>query len=247
MLRKAIEDIRNSNSSDNLRYKYVVLQATEGSKTFYEKMGFVRVGAVCRYRWAEYCTGGKSPGKKLDIAKVESMEVDSKFHGYRHWTYTNESSKSLNAHGGPSVMMCLKLDDYGEENRQSISELLQPHIVKGKPTIRAFGNVSNPDSENLVPTRKSQRRSSGTRSFEVLEKEERGEKDKRETSLTKGSQLGEVIPDATRRRTSNRSKRGKNASLANSCYVLYSVEGGRNACNTSEMTNQISKKSKRKR
>jgi len=247
LLRKAIEDIRNSKSSDNLKYKYVVLQATEGSKAFYEKMGFVRVGAVCRYRWAEYCSGGKNSGKKLDIAKVESMEVDSKFYGYRHWTYTNESSKSLNAHGGPSVMMCLKLEDYGKENEPSLSELLRPHIVTEKPTIQVFGNVANPDNENLVPTRKSQRRSSGTRSFKALEKESHEEKDKVETSLIKESQSGEVIPDTSQRRTSNRSKRGKNASLANSCYVLYGVEGGRNTSNASEITTQISKKSKRKR
>ena len=247
LLRKAIEDIHNSKSSDNLKYKYVVLQATEGSKAFYEKMGFVRVGAVCRYRWAEYCSGGKNSGKKPDVAKVESVEVDSKFYGYRHWTYTNESSKSLNAHGGPSVMMCLKLDDYGKENEPSLSELLKPHIVTEKPTIQVFGNVANPDNENLVPTRKSQRRSSGTRSFEALEKERHEEKDKVETSLIKESQSGEVIPDTSQRRTSNRSKRGKNASLANSCYVLYGVEGGRNTSNASEITTQISKKSKRKR
>ena len=246
LLRKAIEDIRNSKDSDNLNYKYIVLQATEGSRRFYEKMGFVRVGAVCRYRWAKYCTDGNSSGKKPDITKVEAMEVDSKFHGYRHWTYTNESSKSLNAHGGPSVMMCLKLDDYSVENRQSVSELLQPHLVKEKPIIQVFGNVSNPDSENLVPTRKSQRRSSGTGCVEVSETEEQDAKDKSNTFVNKESQSAKVIPVTTRRRTSNRSKRGQNSSLANSCYVLYGVEGGRNTFNTSEISTPISKKSKRK-
>lgn len=246
LLRKAIEDIRNSKTSDNLKYKFIVLQATEGSRRFYEKMGFVRVGAVCRYRWAKYCSDGNSSGKKPDITKVEAMEVDSKFHGYRHWTYTNESSKSLNAHGGPSVMMCLKLDNYNEDNRQSVSELLQPHLVTEKPTIQVFGNVSNPDSENLVRTRKSQRRSSGTGGFKVSETEEQDEKDKIENTFNRELQAGEVIPDTTRRRTSNRSKRGQNSSLANSCYVLYGVESGRNSSNTSEISTPIAKKSKRK-
>merc|ERR1712238_201918 len=48
LLRKAIEDIRASDQ----HYKYVVMQATAGSRPFYEKYGFVRVGAICRYRWS---------------------------------------------------------------------------------------------------------------------------------------------------------------------------------------------------
>ena len=94
-------------------------------------MGFVRVGAVCRYRWAEYCrskagTVNAATGKKAALPKMNFKYVDSMsaidppttLHGYRHWTFTNESVKSLDAHGGPSVMMCLKLEDYDERNKQ---------------------------------------------------------------------------------------------------------------------------------
>ncbi|KAL7565603.1 hypothetical protein ACA910_018965 [Epithemia clementina (nom. ined.)] len=44
LLRMALDDIRSKK-----QYKYVVLQATESSRPFYEKFGFVRVGAICRY------------------------------------------------------------------------------------------------------------------------------------------------------------------------------------------------------
>jgi len=251
LLRKAIEDICDSKTSDNCNYKYVVLQATEGSRRFYEKMGFVRVGAVCRYRWAEYCTKGDisaTTGKKVDVQNVEGMEVDPKFHGYRHWTYTNESCKSLNAHGGPSVMMCLRLDDYDKDKRQTISELLQPHLVSKKPTIQLFGNVANPDSENLAPTRKSQRRSSG--SWKITEQEEQEQQIKKKAHSS--SVIGEMessgtTSSASSRRKSNRSKRGRNTSLANSCYVLYGVEGGKNSSNKGDEDTKSGNSTKQKR
>ena len=44
LLRMALDDIRSQK-----QYKFVVLQATESSRPFYEKFGFVRVGAICRY------------------------------------------------------------------------------------------------------------------------------------------------------------------------------------------------------
>jgi len=91
LLRMALESIRETK-----KYKYVVLQATDQSKTFYEKYGFVRVGAICRYGLApaEVGSGGEIP-----------------IVGYRHWTHANESETSLQKHGGPSYMMCLKLPE----------------------------------------------------------------------------------------------------------------------------------------
>ena len=108
--------------------------------------------------------------------------------GYRHWTYTNESAKSLDLHGGPSVMMCLPLteayllstpfassvqslhdDQKNHVNNHNnttttttttVTTLLAPHIVKDKPLIQSLGNVNNTNSDDLVPTRKSSRRSS---------------------------------------------------------------------------------------
>jgi len=255
LLRKAIEDIRKSKSNDGCNYKYIVLQATEGSRTFYEKMGFVRVGAVCRYRWAEYCTnksssttasGGKKPNmKKLlatEVARKSSIDPPPTFYGYRHWTYTNESYKSLDAHGGPSVMMCLKLEDNNEQrvHQDTVSELLQPHVVHEKPVIQLFGNVSNPESEKVAPTRKSQRRSSINRGTQQQQQEEREIGNVSHHPLVGAPQSGgPTAANAITRRTSNRSKRGRNASLADSGYVLYGVEGGRNSSKekTSNATN----------
>lgn len=253
LLRKAIEDIRKSKNNEKCNYKYVVLQATEGSRRFYEKMGFVRVGAVCRYRWAEYCTkknGSTSAttGKKPDLNRLQAGNIDARstldppptFHGYRHWTYTNESCKSLDAHGGPSVMMCLKLEKNDEENdqhgqQQTVSELLQPHIVHEKPVIQSLGNVSNPDSENVAPTRKSQRRSTSSGSLRGMQQQqqEQGKEDASDRLSFNGlsGSSGVAAAATTSRRTSNRSKRGQNTSLANSGYVLYGVEGGRNCSN----------------
>jgi hypothetical protein len=256
LLCKAIEDIRKSKSNDGCNYKYVVLQATEGSRSFYEKMGFVRVGAVCRYRWAEYCSNksssttalsGKKPNlKKLlatEVARKSSIDPPPTFYGYRHWTYTNESYKSLDAHGGPSVMMCLKLEDNNEQHvhQDTVSELLQPHVVREKPVIQLFGNVSNPESEKVTPTRKSQRRSSINRGTQQQQQEEReiGNVSQHPPLVGAPQSEGLTAANAIMRRTSNRSKRGRNTSLADSGYVLYGVEGGRNSSNekTSNATN----------
>lgn len=246
LLRKAIEDIRKSKNNNNCNYKYVVMQATEGSRRFYEKMGFVRVGAVCRYRWAGYSTNktgvatattGNNPGlNKVDATDVDpksTFDPPSTFHGYRHWTYTNESCKSLDAHGGPSIMMCLKLEDKDETNKQheqqqTVSELLQPHLVHQKPVIELFGNVSNPVSENVAPTRKSERRSTSSGSLRSMHQQENTSVSHRPSFTGVAESGGLTAATATTRRTSNRSKRGRNMSLANSGYVFYGVEGGRN-------------------
>ena len=55
-------------------YKYVVLQATKDSLGFYERLGFVRVGAVARYNYRKSGSGGKG-----EIV------------GYRHWLGTDDS------------------------------------------------------------------------------------------------------------------------------------------------------------
>lgn len=268
LLRKAIEDIRISKNKNNFNYKYVVLQATEGSRKFYEKMGFVRVGAVCRYRWAEYCrskagTVNAATGKKAALPKMNFKYVDSMsaidppttLHGYRHWTFTNESVKSLDAHGGPSVMMCLKLEDYDERNKQyqnprTLSNLLQSHTVEKKPTIELFGNVSNPKSENVTPTRKSQRR--GSRTLKVMEQEQNQNEEGRSTfnhqsSAVAVGTVGLSTNNPITRRTSNRSKRGQNTFFGNSGFITYGAEGFRNFSNKSNSNTTTSSKSATKR
>lgn len=62
----ALEDL-----VENPKYDFVVLQATPSSLTFYERFGFVRVGAVCKY--------ATNPNSIV---------------GYRHWTYKDEKVRA---------------------------------------------------------------------------------------------------------------------------------------------------------
>jgi hypothetical protein len=130
-LRMALDDIRSKQ-----KYKYVVLQATDSSKSFYERFGFVRVGAVCRY-----------------LAGDKEAPVQ----GYRHWTHANESESSLHLHGGPSYMMCLKLPesdslDEGcascgrpvDELKTSFLQEMLTLAVEQKPTIELLGATLTP-------------------------------------------------------------------------------------------------------
>ena len=82
----AIEKFLSSDS----QYKFLVLSATPSSKGYYERFGFVRVGAVAKY------------------------ESSNAIVGYRHWTYVDE--KHLMKHGGPSYMMALDLEEVRERN-----------------------------------------------------------------------------------------------------------------------------------
>jgi predicted GNAT family N-acyltransferase len=146
LLRMALEEIRRSG-----QYDYVVLQATVGSRSFYERFGFVRVGAVCRYG---------------DQGKLPTL--DTAIQGYRHWTHANESQKSLDMHGGPSYMMCLKLDKtrrgtsllkvmekYTVTARQKIEATpMTPTPNKGRRLKRSNSTTIPPDLPNLTPTSK---------------------------------------------------------------------------------------------
>ena len=244
LLRKAIEDIK-SNKKQN--YKYIVLEATEGSRSFYEKYGFKRVGAICKYRWigatttTSTTTNTNNKNKNSNNAVVDPYippPLPPQMQGFRHWTYTNESAKSLKLHGGPSVMMCLKLydDSEKEENNNSnnasstakISELLASHIVKDKPTIKPLGNVSNPNpnGDDLTPTRRS------SRGGKVQHQQ-----DNNTASSTMDSMHNAVsssIGGMPSRRTSSRSKRGRNSAL-NSDYV---VHGSTSAQHQQQHTNR---------
>jgi hypothetical protein len=145
LLRMALEDIRSANS-----YKFVVLQATDQSKTFYERFGFVRVGAHCQYRL---------PSKDGLMEETVSPVM-----GYRHWTHSDESEKSLNMHGGPSYMMCLRIPFTPVDSRatceaqktnQSFMDAMKSLFVKVKPTIEQLG-------ASFTPALKMHRRNSST-------------------------------------------------------------------------------------
>ena len=68
-------------------YDYAVVQATESSAGFYDRMGFVRVGALARY---------VMPG--VDYRKAETV-------AYRHFTGPDEDVAALDA----SIMMAIRL------------------------------------------------------------------------------------------------------------------------------------------
>lgn len=133
LLQMALEDIERRGS-----YEFVVLEATETSRPFYEKFGFVRVGAVCKY------------GKKEDFDD-EANGVEET--GYRHWTYANESKARLNEHGGPSCMMArkiLKRDAMGQSHCQSCGkeipsfiDKLANYFVTKKPVIQPLGSAGS--------------------------------------------------------------------------------------------------------
>jgi hypothetical protein len=119
-------------------YDYVVLDATDDARPFYEKFGFVRVGAVSKY------------GNEQDFAnKGKGPEVV----GYRHWTYANETKQRLDKHGAPSCMMARRVmrrslvgsaacnDCEMKIPRPSFLDQLSNFFVKEKPKIEPLGNT----------------------------------------------------------------------------------------------------------
>lgn len=139
LLRMALESILSKR-----KYKFVVLQATDTSKTFYERFGFVRVGAICRYE------------RKDKDASKPGARPDTPIMGYRHWTHPNESDTSLQKHGGPSYMMCLRLPEVGEEDiiMTPFLDAMMTLEVEHKPTIEQLGGSATPypKPKNAVTT-----------------------------------------------------------------------------------------------
>lgn len=137
LLRMALDNIRAAR-----KYKFVVLQATDSSKTFYERFGFVRVGAICRYERFDKDAGKPTakPAGKPGTRPVTPIM------GYRHWTHPNESDSSLQMHGGPSYMMCLTLPE--DDPNLPIETLFLDEMMKlevaNKPMIDQLGGSSTP-------------------------------------------------------------------------------------------------------
>ncbi len=175
LLRMALEDILKRSAQ---HYKYIVLQATNGSRPFYERFGFKRVGAICRFATdsatatietpamnnenALTCSNHNSNGNSNTSnnnvsegqhpSKLESYTApcstsetaeSNPIQGYRHWTHHNESQHSLDLHGGPSYMMCLKLPEEPMEGLNLLDELKNAFVTE-KPTIQSIGGGSTP-------------------------------------------------------------------------------------------------------
>lgn len=178
LLRMALEEILKCP-----QYKYVILQATKDSRAFYERFGFQRVGAICRY--ANEKAAAETDNNRHDdddsqatpdnntSSNQDEMEatpkdikqnplskshavptLDDPIQGYRHWTHANESQHSLDLHGGPSYMMCLKLP---EEPIQGLNllERLASCFVTEKPSVEAVGGSSTPNSKRKLKRQSS--------------------------------------------------------------------------------------------
>ena len=98
-------------------YQFVVLQATNNSVSFYQRHGFVRVGAVARY-------SRRRSGGAAEVV------------GYRHWLATDEE---LHPSDKPSYMMALRLQPRrggGKPKPGSLLARLPALVPKRLPTIQ---------------------------------------------------------------------------------------------------------------
>jgi hypothetical protein len=143
LLRMALDDIRTSG-----KYHYVVLQATDTSRTFYEKFGFVRVGAISRY-------GPRVKGKRF----LDTQAVLSDVVGYRHWTYAHESEASLGKHGGPSYMMARRIAQCSSEAQNKskglfLQTMLRYNVLE-KPKVKQAGAAHTPLPKKCLRTSSS--------------------------------------------------------------------------------------------
>eukprot|EP00521_Asterionellopsis_glacialis_P006045 CAMPEP_0195280628 /NCGR_PEP_ID=MMETSP0707-20130614/239_1 /TAXON_ID=33640 /ORGANISM="Asterionellopsis glacialis, Strain CCMP134" /LENGTH=822 /DNA_ID=CAMNT_0040339403 /DNA_START=314 /DNA_END=2782 /DNA_ORIENTATION=- len=145
MLKMALDDIISKK-----QYKFVVLQATDLSRKFYERYGFVRVGAVSRY-------GSKDVAGEIELVDSTGTDPDKKSThemastvGYRHWTYATETTHSLDLHGGPSYMMALRLPDEGDSvcdkcnSKHLFWDKMMKIVTTEKPNIMQLGAASTP-------------------------------------------------------------------------------------------------------
>jgi len=135
-------------------YKYVVLEATDASRPFYERLGFVRVGALAKYGTEEQVVGhgvDSSQGGGINPRKVETQ-------GYSHWAPADICKDQLKTRGPPSCMMGRRIQPLGSKPnvlsplpstycpcgsgrvqrwpfRGSFGEELASHFIKEKPAI----------------------------------------------------------------------------------------------------------------
>mmetsp|Transcript_19650 Transcript_19650/g.32030 ORF Transcript_19650/g.32030 Transcript_19650/m.32030 type:complete len:710 (+) Transcript_19650:154-2283(+) len=104
LVKLALEEMELNNE-----YDWVVLQALDNSICFYEKMGFIRVGAIAKY-YQESPASEEWPKGKIGKPKTQTVNTPNpkagRTLGYRHWTWDDEGIKRLPE---PSYMMALKL------------------------------------------------------------------------------------------------------------------------------------------
>jgi hypothetical protein len=109
LVRLALEELRASGEFD-----FAVLQATMASVSFYEELGFVRVGAVAKYH---------PEGTNMDSNPVL---------GYRHWACADESQ--VEQFGDTSYMMAVKLKSLSAD--KPMCKMLSHRLVSDWPTVQ---------------------------------------------------------------------------------------------------------------
>ena len=114
LVRLALEELRASGEFD-----FVVLQATSASVSFYEELGFVRVGAVAKYH---------PEGTNLEQNPVQ---------GYRHWACADESR--VDDFGDTSYMMALKLQTLAAD--KELTKQLTKRLVSDWPSVTSAGGA----------------------------------------------------------------------------------------------------------
>ena len=110
LVRLALEELRASSE-----FEFAVLQATMASVSFYEELGFVRVGAI-----AKYFPEGTS---------LESNPIQ----GYRHWACADESRPD--EFGDTSYMMAVKLKSLPPN--KSLPKQLKDRLVDDWPSLQS--------------------------------------------------------------------------------------------------------------
>jgi hypothetical protein len=108
LVRLALEELRASSE-----YDFVVLQATMASVSFYEELGFVRVGAIAKYH---------PEGTSIDQNPMQ---------GYRHWACADESR--VDEFGDTSYMMALKLQTMTPDH--AVTKMLAKRLTSEWPAV----------------------------------------------------------------------------------------------------------------
>jgi len=116
LVQLAIENMENTPSSPSNNYEYVALQATDNSINFYEKMGFVRVGAVTEEKKQQKVTASP-PVEAPPKSEIISSPVET-FSNKKVMTLTQIASQLkldvwdlifLNHYLYPGLTPCSKL------------------------------------------------------------------------------------------------------------------------------------------
>lgn len=122
------------------RYEFCVVASTPGAATFYERHGFVRVGAIARYLDPE-------------VDDVDSPHAPAKpWQAYRHWAWGDERRESLrDNHGEPSYMMARRVARHTGDDLRAANAVLRQRDQRmsvPRPRVQPSANPTHAPSYN---------------------------------------------------------------------------------------------------